>query len=47
MQNETMTEKKIENLAVGTGCGCMVLSTVIWLALGALVVAALLKFVMG
>ena len=47
MQNETVlkSDKTIENLAVSTGCGCMVLSTAIWLALVGLVVAALWKFV--
>ena len=34
-------------IAVTSGCGCLLLSTVCWLAIGLLVVMALIKFVFG
>lgn len=34
-------------IAVTSGCGCLLLSTLLWLAIGLLVVMALIKFVFG
>jgi len=34
-------------IAVTSGCGCLLLSTLCWLAIGLLVVMALIKFVFG
>jgi uncharacterized protein (TIGR03382 family) len=36
-----------EKLGVATGCGCLTISTAIWLGLMLLVVLALMKFVFG
>ena len=44
---KTTAEKAIDTAAATTGCGCLLFSTLIWIGLGALGVALLIRIVAG